>query len=198
MCAIPPSYSTIAISPEKEFAALLVVKKVFPTDILVKKNVSEDGTFLISEMMKSNPTYRPTASNALLHSWTSGQESKPLPCLDSYERKTEQKHNDKSPVTNSTFQSQSSITVNSGKGFFGNEQSFLSINIPPPAKSRPLASQMIIAPGLDGQASDLYFSEAAEREILMLKDQKPTPDLSEEDLQSVCDLAFSCYTQGRY
>lgn len=121
--------------------------------------------------MKSNLTDRPATSSAILHSWTSGQEPKPIPCLDSRERKTEGKHNGKTPAANSAFRPHSSITVNySGKGFFRNEQSFLlSINIshllPSPA---PLTSQTIPSPEPDGHASDLQFSEAAEPEIPML------------------------------
>lgn len=58
-------------------------RKPFPTDILIKQKVSEDGVFLISEMMKSNPTDRMTVTMALHHSWVSIQE--PTPTLEHLE-----------------------------------------------------------------------------------------------------------------
>ena len=51
--------------------------KAFPTDILLKNNVSEDGVSLISEMLKPSPTDRMTVTVALLHSWVSIQEPTP-------------------------------------------------------------------------------------------------------------------------
>lgn len=50
------------------------LKKQFPSDILIKRGVSEDGASLVSEMMKPNPADRMTLTMALLHSWVSPQE----------------------------------------------------------------------------------------------------------------------------
>ncbi len=52
-------------------------RKPFPTDILVRHRVSEDGISLISKMMKPHPADRMTVTTALLHSWFSNQESTP-------------------------------------------------------------------------------------------------------------------------
>lgn len=54
-------------------------RKPFPSDILIKHNVSEDGVSLISKMMKSNPADRMTVTMALLHSWVTIKESTPTP-----------------------------------------------------------------------------------------------------------------------
>ncbi|MCJ1349791.1 hypothetical protein MMC31_008032 [Peltigera leucophlebia] len=199
-------------------------KKKFPTNILVENNVSDDGISLVSEMMKSNPADRLNASNALLHPWTSGQESKPAPCLDSYERKTKEENDDETPVVTSAIQSHSSSADassadDSGKSVVGNKRSFLSITnrarehqasaslvfpgtiIPPPAKSPVLASQTILGPEPDNDSTDLQFPEVVELENPILEDQKPISDLSADDpitFQSMHDLANFYYDQGKY
>ena len=176
-------------------------KKLFPTDILVENNVSEDGISLVSEMMKSNPADRLTVNDALLHSWTSGQESRSTLYLDSCEKKTNQEYNDTTPVANSAIQSHFSTAHDSCMSIHANEQSHLSGTIPPPTKSYELASYAIIGPESDDHSTDLQSPEAVELEIPMLKDQKHMPDLSEEDpiaLQSMHDLANSYYKHGKY
>ncbi len=86
------------------------LKKQFPTDILIKHGVSEDGVSLLSEMMKPNPADRMTLTRALLHSWVSPQKSTSSPGdLDSL---TENKLDDKSTNEGSITESRNSIPVN--------------------------------------------------------------------------------------
>lgn len=75
---------------ERDLRQYLRLKKPFPTDILIRRNVSEDGVFLVSEMMKSNPSDRIIVDDALLHSWVSIQESPSTPRYhESYEKEGE-------------------------------------------------------------------------------------------------------------
>ena len=63
----------------RDLQLYLQSRKPFPSDILIKHNVSEDGVSLISKMMKSNPADRMTVTTALLHSWVTIKESTPTP-----------------------------------------------------------------------------------------------------------------------
>ena len=88
-------------------------RKPFPTDVLIKNNVSKDGASLISEMMKSNPADRMTVTMALLHSWVSIQESTPTPGnLDSFKENVEDELDSESAKEGFATKSRKCIPVN--------------------------------------------------------------------------------------
>ena len=87
-------------------------RKPFPTDVLIKSNISEDGVSFVSNIMKSNPADRMTVAVALLHPWVYIQESAPTPGNpDFFKENVENKLDDKTANQGSATESRKCIPV---------------------------------------------------------------------------------------
>ena len=100
-------------------------KSLFPTDVLIKHNVSKDGVSLLSDMMKSNPADWMNVTLTLLHSWVFIQESTSTPeYLDSFEESAEDELDDKLANKGSATEGRTFIPVDVHKSNLEVDQPF--------------------------------------------------------------------------
>ncbi len=163
-------------------------KKPFPTDILIKRRVSEDGISFISDTMKSHPPDRMTVTVALLHSWVSNQECTPtFGDLD-----------DKSGNEGSATASRKFIPVSILMSNLEDNQPFFNAAITSHTKNRNVPHE-----NQEPLQYNSHFTSSQNNETVQL--QKPMPDKEEHSsdeytniLESKSNLADSYLKRGLY
>ncbi|MCJ1345121.1 hypothetical protein MMC31_003326 [Peltigera leucophlebia] len=156
-------------------------KTLFPANILIENQVSEDGVSLVSEMMKSNPANRITVATALHHPWFFIQESRPMPrCQNSHEEYREEAPEEEPEIEQAPIQPYTSVPFD-GDGIIL-EDNLLSRGaiIPSSASDTSLPNESL-KDLRNGDAEHLE-TQRIEAQRPILRDKDFDPHLSTENL----------------